>query len=75
MKAGGKLLAGGQVGLEGDEEEMIELKGDHPGANIGRRENPELNKLRSYDRNYLSICTVREHARTMFVQQGEPNNE
>ena len=47
----------------------------HPGADIGRRENPELNKLRNYDRNYLSIYTVRECAQTMFVQLGEPNNE
>ena len=33
-----------------------------------------MNKLRNYDRNYLSIYTVRECAQTMFVQQGEPNN-
>ena len=75
MKAGGKLLADGYGELEGDEKEMIELKGDHPGADIGRRENPELNKLRNYDRNYRSIYTTRECAQTMFVQLGEPNNE
>ena len=61
--------------LEGDEEEPKELKGDHPGADIGRRENPELNKLRNYDRNYRSIYTTKECTQTMFVQQGEPNNE
>ena len=54
---------------------MRELKGDHPGASDGRRENPELNKLRNYDRNYQSIYTTKECTQTMFVQLGEPNNE
>ena len=54
---------------------MEELKGDHPGASDGRRENPELNKLRNYDRNYLSIYTTKVCAQTMFVQLRQPNNE